>query len=126
MAKMVKIQHEAIEQELLFKWVNFIALKHPEVALMFHIPNGGYRDSREAANLKKQGVRAGVPDLFLPVPSGKWHGLFIELKYGKNKTTANQDEWLNKLYEQGYACAVCRGWESAAKAICKYLNITYI
>jgi hypothetical protein len=90
---------------------------------MFHIPNGGSRNKLEAANLKKQGVKAGVPDLFLPISRGGYHGLFIELKYGKNKPTEKQAEWLKSLNEQGYAVAVCYGCEEASEKILKYLKL---
>lgn len=90
---------------------------------MFHIPNGGSRNKLEAANLKRQGVKAGVPDLFLPVSRGGYHGLFIELKCGKNKTTAKQNEWLKNLSEQGYAVSVCYGCNEAIKKILKYLKL---
>lgn len=79
------IQHEANEQEALFRWAAFVRGRFPEIDLLYHIPNGGSRNRLEAANLKRQGVKAGVPDLCLPVASGKYHGLYIELKYGKNK-----------------------------------------
>lgn len=116
-------QYEADEQRKLFQWIAFIRTEHPEADLLFHIPNGGSRNKLEAANLKKQGVRAGVPDLFLPVARGKYHGLFIELKYGKNKTTLKQNEWLAKLNEQGYAAAVCYGCNEASQKILKYLKL---
>lgn len=116
-------QYEADEQRKLFQWTLFIKAKHPEIELMFHIPNGGSRNKIEAANLKKQGVKAGVPDLFLPVARGKYHGLFIEMKYGKNKPTVNQNLWLRKLSEQGYAVAVCYGFLEASQKIVNYLNL---
>lgn len=90
---------------------------------MFHIPNGGSRNKLEAANLKRQGVRAGVPDLFLPVARGDFHGLFIEMKYGKNKPTDKQKEWLVNLGGQGYAVAVCYGFNEAKRKILCYLNL---
>ncbi len=121
--KKIMIQHEANEQRKLFQWINFIKNKYPETALLFHIPNGGSRNKLEAANLKKQGVRAGVPDLFLPVARGKFHGLFIEMKYGMNKTTNKQSEWLKNLNAQGYAVCVCYGCEEASKKILCYLNL---
>lgn len=64
-----------------------------------------------------------VPDICLPVARGGYHGLFIELKFGKNKTTAKQDEWLAKLNEKGYAVAVCYGCKKAQDKILKYLNL---
>jgi len=54
-----------------------------------------------------EGVKRGVPDVFLPVARGGYHGLWIEMKYGKNKTTSNQKWWLNELKDQGYKTAVC-------------------
>ncbi len=116
-------QYEADQQRKLFQWTTFIRTKYPEIELMFHIPNGGSRNKLEAANLQKQGVKAGVPDLFLPVSRGGYHGLFIELKYGKNKPTEKQTEWLKNLNEQGYAVAVCYGCDEASKKILKYLKL---
>ena len=116
-AKRKPIPHEANEQAALFRWAWFMRGKYPELDLLYHIPNGGSR------NLKRQGVRAGVPDLCLPVARGRYHGLYIEMKYGKNKTSDEQNKWLDALSKQGYAVAVCYGWESAQKVITNYLNI---
>lgn len=116
------IQHEANEQEALFRWAAFVRGRFPEIDLLYHIPNGGSRNRIEAANLKRQGVKAGVPDLCLPVARGGFHGLYIEMKAGKNTTTDKQDEWLSALQCQGYAVAVCYGWERAAEVITKYLE----
>lgn len=118
-----RIQHEANEQEALFRWVGFIKQQHPEVDLLYHIPNGGSRNQLEAAHLKRQGVRAGVPDLCLPVARGKFHGLYIEMKYGKNKPTQHQSDWLAALRNQGYAAVVCYGWQEAAEIISKYIDL---
>ena len=43
--------------------------------------------------MKRQGVKAGVPDICLPVARNGYHGLYIELKAGKNKATKNQEKW---------------------------------
>lgn len=117
------IPHEANEQEALFRWARFARCTYPELDLLYHIPNGGSRNRLEAANLKRQGVKAGVPDLCLPVARGKYHGLYIEMKYGKNKTSDKQNEWISALTVQGYAAAVCYGWEEAQRLITKYLNL---
>lgn len=115
-------QHEAAEQEALFRWAAFIRGRFPEIDLLYHIPNGGSRNRIEAANLKRQGVKAGVPDLCLPVARAHWHGLYIEMKAGKNTTTEKQDGWISDLRAQGYAAEVCYGWERAAEVITKYLE----
>lgn len=113
---------EAVEQEQLMRWAEYASGTHPELKLLFHIPNGGSRNRAEAANLKRQGVKAGVPDLCLPVPKGPYHGLFIEMKVGKNKTSREQKKWLDKLDDYGYATVVCYGWEEAKNIIELYLN----
>ncbi len=117
-----RVQREAEEQAALINWASYMSNTYPELELLFHIPNGGSRNKIEAANLKRQGVKAGVPDLFLPAARGKWHGLFIEMKAGKNKETENQTNWMYKLSRQGYLSVVCYGWERAAEVIQKYLN----
>lgn len=62
-----KKRSEATEQERVINWCVYNASEHPELKLIYHIPNGGSRNQLEAANLKRQGVKAGVPDLTLPV-----------------------------------------------------------
>ena len=96
---------------------------HPELKLLHAIPNGGSRDIREAKNLKRQGVKAGVPDLCLPVPKGAYHGLYIEMKVGRNKPSAKQNEWLAALGGNGYAVCVCYGAAEARSHIEKYLRL---
>ena len=114
---------EATEQEALIEWCGWHEGRHPELKLIFHIPNGGSRNTIEAANLKRQGVKAGVPDLCLPVPKNGYHGLYIEMKYGRNKTSEKQEEWLKALWEQGYYVAVCYGAEEAERLIASYLQM---
>ena len=98
-------------------------IQYPELEMLYHVPNGGSRNKIEAANLKKQGVRAGVPDLCLPVPKGKYHGLYIEMKYGSNKPTQKQNEWITNLKKYGYAVSICWSCEAAVEEIEKYLNL---
>ena len=107
---------EAQEQEIV---VRYCELKGIPV---YHVPNGGTRNRLEAQSLKRQGVKAGVPDLCFPVPKGKYHGMYIEMKYGKNKTTQAQNEWLELLSKNGYMTAVCYGFEEAQAVIDKYFN----
>ncbi|MDU4324842.1 MAG: VRR-NUC domain-containing protein [Clostridium celatum] len=113
---------EAQEQRFLFQWAGYSEQKYPELKLLHHIPNGGKRDARTAANLKKEGVKAGVPDIFLPVGRGGYLGLYIELKVGKNKTSLKQKEWIEKLRQQGYRVEVCYGWLEAKEEIEQYMK----
>ena len=112
---------EAQEQMTLFSWAAMQSGKYPELNLLYHVPNGGSRHKAEAGRLRAEGVKAGVPDLCLPVARGQYHGLYIELKAGENTTTKKQKEWLEYLRQQGYYTAVCYGWQPAAQLIEQYL-----
>lgn len=114
---------EADEQKALMQWAKWQEGRYPELKLLYHCPNGGTRNKLEAANLKRQGVKAGVPDLFLPVSRNNKHGLFLEMKVGRNKCTENQKKWIRNLLEQGYEVKVCYSCEEAIQIIKKYLNI---
>ena len=92
------------------------------VTALHHIPNGGKRSAIEGKHLKEMGVKAGVPDLCLPVPNAKYHGLYIEMKVGKNTTSDSQEWWIEHLRKQGYKVAICYGWEEAAAELTGYLS----
>lgn len=116
-----RLDDEGGHQEALFEWAAYQAGRMPELEFLHHVPNGGKRDKATAAALKRQGVRAGVPDIVLPAARAGWHGLYIELKAGKNTTTGSQKRWLGYLCRQGYYTAVCYGWQPAAELIERYL-----
>lgn len=89
---------------------------------IFAIPNGGSRNAIEAAHLKRSGVKAGVPDLFIPLAKSGRFGLFVELKYGKNKQTEKQKEWQERLLLNGYMSVVCYSADEAIKLINDYIH----
>ena len=78
-------QLERAEQIALFTWAAWQSSKYPELKLMFAIPNGGSRHPIEAVNLKTSGVKAGGPDIFLPVARGEYKCLWVEMKSEKGK-----------------------------------------
>lgn len=114
---------EAQEQMTLFSWAAMQSGKYPELNLLYHVPNGGSRHKAEAGRLRAEGVKAGVPDLCLPVPRGGFHGLYIELKRLRGgRISEHQTEWMEALIRQGYCVALCEGWERAAETIIEYLG----
>jgi hypothetical protein len=95
----------------------------PDRQLLFAIPNGGARNPITGAILKAEGVRRGVPDLFLAVPHGGAHGLFLEFKTGTGRVSDEQERMMALLRRQGYVCAVVRNFEQAQDMVVKYLYI---
>ena len=117
-------QHEAAAQTQLFQWAKLMERQCPELALLHHIPNGGSRKGGaiEGAHLKAQGVRAGLPDLCLPVARGGYHGLYLELKAPGGRLQDTQRKWIDALTAQGYRAEVCYGFDEARSSIEKYLK----
>lgn len=113
-------EHQA--QSALFDTIKMHEATRPELALLFAIPNGGLRNKVTAARLKREGVKAGVPDLMLPVARGGYHGLFLEMKIGSNKPTQQQRAWLENLRGQGYFTHVCWDWSLALQYLLDYLD----
>ena len=111
------------EQCALFAWAEANADRWPELALMFAIPNGGHRHPAVAAQLKAEGVRAGVPDVLLLCRRGGYAGMALELKRRdhSNGPTPEQRDWLARLNAAGYKTVVCYGADEAITAILHYL-----
>lgn len=107
------LEHE--EQVKLFGWAEQNLDKWDHVlAYMFAIPNGGKRSKATAGKLKAEGVKRGVPDIFLPAARYPYFGLFIEMKTRTGRTSPEQQEYIARLREQGYHVVVAY---SAAEAI---------
>jgi hypothetical protein len=91
--------------------------------LAWATPNGGVRHIGTARKLKAEGVRAGVPDVFVAVPIKPYAGLFLEFKRLKGVIKPDQTLYLAILEEQGYKTAVVRSVEEAIKTTEEYLGI---
>lgn len=124
----VPTEHQ--EQRAVFAWAALAARKCPDLDLLFAIPNGARTSMGTAVKLKREGLRAGVPDMFLPVLRGIGIGqlelgLFVELKRTRGgRVSAEQLEWHERLRDNGYCVVVARGAEQAIDAMCDYLRIT--
>lgn len=116
--RMRKRQPESLLQSSFFKYLSLFHKSYRPYC--FAIPNGGSRHPLEAANLKRQGVTAGVPDIFCAIPCGPHHGLFIEFKAGKNKLTEVQKEMIDRLITEGYRCEVCYSLEESINIFSEY------
>lgn len=113
---------EADEQALLFEWMDYATVKYPELILAYHIPNEGRRSLRGGYELKRQGMRKGVPDICLPFSNGRYHAMYIEMKRLRDGRVSDEQRWWNKrLNEAGNKAVVCKGFDEARQAILDYL-----
>lgn len=112
---------ESAEQKEFFRWWSLWHRQaHPNL-VCFAIPNGGRRDAITGARLKAEGVKAGIPDIFLAKAASGKSGLFIEMKTRRGRVSESQRDLFPLLEAQGYGVAVCRGWREAADAVEAYL-----
>lgn len=117
------IDREGQEQAALMREIE---LRYPEVfELIYHVPNGGHRVKAVAAKLKAQGVKAGIPDLVLPMARGGYFGLYIEFKATVEPApvSTSQKGCLRRLNAQGYLAIVCRGHFDAMEQLRAYLML---
>lgn len=102
----------------------------PELRWLFAIPNGGSRggDKRSAqivgAQMKAEGVKAGVSDMMLPVPKHNLCGLFIELKRedGGAGLSPLQKEFGAFVQGQKFGFVQCLGWEAVADILMRWFS----
>lgn len=109
------------EQAAVIQWFQ---LAYPDIKTrLFAVPNGANKSRASAARFSAEGLRAGVPDLMLPIPRHGFHGLFIEMKRRKGgRLSREQADWLTFLCEQGYMAVVCCGADAAIETIRGYLK----
>lgn len=110
------------EHELQVQVMKYLNLQYPELdRQIFAIPNGGARDAVTGKKLKDEGVLAGVWDLFVGVPSGDYHGCFIETKWGKNGLSKSQKKF-RKANNKHYYFFVYRTLDEFIEKLNEYLN----
>jgi hypothetical protein len=117
------IDREGQEQAAL---LSEIEVRYPQVfELIYHVPNGGHRHKLVAMKLRQQGVKAGIPDLVLPMARGGFFGLYIEFKATVEPApvSSSQAACIRRLNEQGYLAVVCRGHFDAMEQIRAYLRL---
>jgi len=101
-------------------WLN---LQYPEVAdVTAAFVNGGARDPRYGARLKREGLKNGFPDIGIFYPCGPYHGMFIEFKSLNGTMRIDQLSIMEKLICHMYKFVVCRSLEEAINETQNYIN----
>ena len=113
---------ESAHQQQVIEWARMASrsAKYPMLEMLHCSLNGVKLTKTQAVIAKSQGMLSGVPDLFLPVTRGKYHGLYIEMKHGSNTLTDNQKKFLQNAANVGFAVSVCYSAQEAIKRIEDY------
>lgn len=123
----INVPTEDQEQKALISWLNY----HPILKnFYFKTNNEGKRTVVQGWNLKLQGLKVGVSDLFIFYPTELYHGLFLEVKRNKNYTKSEMStktwiaelEFLEQVKSVGYQAFMCYGWMDGKRIIEEYLD----
>lgn len=121
---------EASEHEIqcaYFQWVAQRAYQDERFKNIFAIPNGGARHIVTAVKMKAEGVRPGVPDIFIAAPNQLGaNGAFIEVKKAGKKATATQLEWHDRLRKHGYVVVVLDSLDKLIRFTQNYMTISKV
>jgi len=116
------------EQAAVVAWARLHETRWPVLRLLFAVPNGaslaggpGAR-ARQMTRLKAEGLKPGVPDLWLPVANNTYRGLVIEMKVGHNKPRADQMKWLDAMNDIGWLAVVCWSADEAIEILKEYVD----
>lgn len=86
-------------QEMIVRWLD-------EEKILFCASAGGMRTSMQVAiKMKRAGYKKGFPDLFISEPTGRYAGMFIEVKCG-SYATKEQKWWQEELSKRGYYAVI--------------------
>ena len=118
----VKRKNKCVEfgiQKAFFQWLSY----YPAIRrVTFAIPNGGKRTPAEGAHQRALGLTAGIPDIFMAIPSDGFNGMFIELKRPSGILTENQAQTIEWLGSEGYKCVICYSVTEAIDQVKDYLK----
>jgi hypothetical protein len=109
-----------------FEWVRLQENAIPLLKLIFAVPNGGYRSKKTAVALKREGAKAGIPDVLFPLATQKYAGLALEFKRPKKGRLSDaQSEYIEQLKSVGWRVEVVRSADEAINLVREHINEYY-
>lgn len=113
-------EHE--EQATFFDWVRWKENRDDRYEQIYAIANGQLRKTAVGVRLKREGVRAGVLDISIDVPMGRFHGAKIEMKRTGERLTDKQGRAMERNRRYGYACTMARTGSEAILWVMSYFQ----
>jgi hypothetical protein len=114
---------EEREMVAFFDFCRLRANQDPRLSVAYHTPNEGKSSIQRRMTMQKAGVLAGVPDICVPIPSGKYAALYIELKIKPNKPSEKQKRVIEQLNANGCLAVVCYSASEAIQTLENYLAL---
>lgn len=119
-SQLTKRKSRNIESEIQQSVVQWFRMKYPNY-IIAAVPNGGFRNAREAAIMQREGVLAGFADLII---ISKQNILFLELKTPIGVLSKKQKEFQEKVNNLGFQYVVCRSFDQAVIVVESWIKKT--
>ena len=114
-------RHRHVEEDIQTACVHWFRSEYPMYIIMA-IPNGGSRNQREGANLKRSGVLAGASDLLIIAERAV---LFVEMKKPKGRQQETQKVFQNNVERLGHPYRICHSLQEFQLTIERWLKERY-
>jgi hypothetical protein len=105
-----------------FDWVAWQSKRNPILQVIHHVENERKCSIAQGNRRKRKGVKAGIPDIVCPIPSGDFHGLYIEMKTKKGKISPEQERMMRLLHGLGHCVRVAYSGKEAISILEAYLK----
>jgi hypothetical protein len=111
---------ESAEQKALVNYLEILILQRKDI-IFTAIPNSTFTTSPiQKRKNSLQGVRKGLPDLFLIVNK---QAIFIEMKRKQGGILSNEQKvWIEKINQTNIKAFVCKGFQEAKAIVDKFIN----
>lgn len=105
-----------------FDWVRINEKFDPRLSAIYHIANERRTSMHSGKIFKQKGVKSGIPDVHVPIPSGMYPGLYIEFKVRPNNLSPEQKKMIKTLLNIGHLVVVAWSADEAIDIVCEYLS----
>lgn len=113
---------EHTEQSQFMSVLRRLESRHPGLRWAFAVPNGFLDTKGKRLRAWREGMTAGVSDIFIPLPSKGFHGLFLEFKKDGGTLTKPQKAFIADMRARGYKAEVAYGFRQGLEILRDYIH----
>ena len=117
------LSESQIQQSFIKIVRELLIYRYPDLRWLHSIPNGLRCSMGTAQKAKREGLTAGIADVFLPLPKENFHGLYLEFKKKGGYQSEAQKRFQFWCAEKGYDYHVVRDAETAIQIVKAYVSL---
>lgn len=106
-----------------FDWVGWKMNQKPLYSLIYSVKNEGKRSWFYGTQLVRSGLRSGIPDVCIPIPTRDYGAAYLEFKTLDGQVSPMQKVWLSKLKRVSNYVGVVKGLDHAKEVTESYMDL---